>query len=457
MSSGDIVNRLTEDEENWGRFRTRKEDPAIGLILTQNNGDAVTRVSLRAAEHGYTVFLTYQSDPNQDILASLRELDVEIATPAARSDDLELVALLFESARRAGYPGLIYHENTAEYIDYDRTAAAVDESTSPLVRPVTSSCPPSLQEPEVIVSIPVYNEADTIRDVVTECLQYTDQVVVVDDGSSDGTPDIASEAGATVIRHRTNKGYGGALKTGFQEAYRRSATSLVVLDGDGQHDPSDIPEMVETLQSERLDIVVGNRFGDSVDTEIPVYRLLGLKIVNGLTNLSLGIVRGEEWIRDTQSGFRVYGERAIETLARDASLSDGMAASTDILYHVHSKNYAIGQVGTEIDYGVDEASSRQPVAHGLVLVSNILKKVESQRPMTLLGIPGLGVVLLGFLIGMGALSNFYATETLPLFPTLFSATLILVGTVACFTSVILHSMNVLLQKSAQLDQRSTDG
>jgi len=93
----------------------------------------------------------------------------------------------------------------------------------------------------VLAAIPAYNEEAAIADVVTETKQYADLVLVIDDGSSDDTVLLAKEAGATVIEHEENGGYGAALRTAFREANRRRADHLVILDGDGQHDPSDIP------------------------------------------------------------------------------------------------------------------------------------------------------------------------------------------------------------------------
>ena len=163
---------------------------------------------------------------------------------------------------------------------------------------------------------------------------------------------------------------------------------LVILDGDGQHDASDIPKLVAEQQRSDVDIVIGSRFADGSETEMPFYRRFGLAVVNGLTNLSMGVVRKRSRVRDTQSGFRAYNEQAIESLATDSSIGDHMNASTDILYHAHQHDYEIEEVGTTINYDVDDANSHHPLSHGLVLVSNILKTVERDRPITSLGIPG---------------------------------------------------------------------
>ncbi|WP_436932526.1 DPM/DPG synthase family glycosyltransferase [Halosimplex halobium] len=443
MSSGNIVGDVDEVREETFRVDPRNEQPAVGLILRRNNEDAVTRVVLRAAAHGHAVFLTYQSDPDRSFLNTLCQFNVHVVQPNSRTDNLVLLSMLLDAARKEGHPGLIFHEDPEEYIDYERTNVRITESQTSIMQPVTARYPPSKQESHLIVGIPVYNEEETVQNVVSGSSQYSDTVIVIDDGSEDDTSRRASEAGATVLRHETNKGYGAALQTLFREAMRREAKQLVVLDGDDQHDPDDIPRLVEFQRTQEADLVIGNRFGNDVRTDMPSYRRTGLKVVNGLTNLSLGILPRGEWISDTQSGFRVYSKQAIQTLARDESLNDGMAASTDILDHAISHNYRIAEIGTEIDYDVVDGSTHAPISHGFVLVSNILKKIESRRPLTFIGIPGFGIMLFSLTISYWIISPLLSTGTVSTAPILVAIVSFLLGTVACVTSLILHSLHIM--------------
>jgi hypothetical protein len=104
-------------------------------------------------------------------------------------------------------------------------------------------------------------------------------------------------------------------------------------------------------------------------------------------------------VKDTQSGFRTYNRQAIRTLTDNDEIGDGMHASTDILFHAHKQNYELTRIGTNVDYTVEDPSTRNPVAHGLKLVSNILKTIEHERPMTSLGAPGFVSAFAG--IGFG--------------------------------------------------------
>ena len=225
----------------------------------------------------------------------------------------------------------------------------------------------------VIVGIPAYNAAGTVGDVVSAALPHADLVLVVDDGSRDETAERAAAAGAEVVSHEENGGYGAALKTIFTEAAERGVDCLVVLDADGQHDTADIPRLVAARERAAADVVIASRFAEGGTTDAPLYRRFGLAVINLLTNVSLGTLRSGR-ISDTQSGFRAYSARAVASLAEDDSIGDRMEASLDILYHVRGLGYDVTEVGTTITYDVEQASSDDPLSHGLELVSAILAR-----------------------------------------------------------------------------------
>jgi len=109
---------------------------------------------------------------------------------------------------------------------------------------------------KITAIIPAYNEEETIGEVVRETLQYVDEVIVIDDGSTDKTSIIAENAGAKVVRHRENKGYIEALRTGFKNA---TGDIIVTLDADGQHPPKYIPKLIEPILKGEADLVIGAR------------------------------------------------------------------------------------------------------------------------------------------------------------------------------------------------------
>ncbi|WP_435196375.1 glycosyltransferase family 2 protein [Natronomonas sp. EA1] len=410
----------------------------MGVIATADNGNEVAGAVLRAQSHDHDV-LVIATDPGVEGARFADQLGATVVVPEhTRQREDVLWQTLANEARDIGYPGLLTHGTLSRTIDYEASVAAATESTSYAVAPEFTAAVGSA--PTVLAAIPAYNEAKTIADVVAEATPHADEVLVVDDGSSDATVEQALDAGATVIEHETNKGYGGALKTAFQEADLANAAHLVILDGDGQHDPSDIPDLVEQQRANDADIVIGSRFEEGSETELPLYRRFGLRVVNLLTNLSLGVVRRNSRIADTQSGFRAYNQQAIASLAADSGVGDHMGASTDILYHAHKQGYTVEEVGTTIDYEVENASSQHPLSHGLQLVNNILRTVERERPVTVLGVPGFLSAVVGLGFGYATFSNFLNSGVFPLGLALVSVFFTLAGIFAAFTAIILHSL-----------------
>nr|WP_244995662.1 glycosyltransferase family 2 protein [Halomicroarcula pellucida] len=325
-------------------------------------------------------------------------------------------------------------------IDYDRTSAAFERADYEVVA-IPEQWSVARDTPTVVVGIPAYNAADSIADVVDRAAAFADEVVVVDDGSRDATADRAREAGATVVAHDWNQGYGGALKTLFREAADRDAAHLVVVDADGQHDPADIPILVETQDRADADIVIGSRYVGDRQSKIPFVRSLGLAVINDLTNLSLGKLRPSGWVRDTQSGYRAYNRRALRSLAGDQTLGNNMGASTDILYHAHRNRLSVAEVGTTISYDVENSSTQGSLSHGLDLVRNIVWTVEYGRPLLIVGIPGTITTLLGVSVVLLLLVQY--VETGALYPVQLGTAIMFAigGTLLCVTALMMHVLN----------------
>jgi glycosyltransferase involved in cell wall biosynthesis len=146
--------------------------------------------------------------------------------------------------------------------------------------------------------IPAYREERFIAEVVRGVARHVDQIIVIDDGSTDRTAAAAQEAGARVIRHATNHGKGAALKTGIRAAQNQTTGYFLFLDGDGQHDPADIPVFFETADRTGADLVVGNRMGDLAT--MPTIR----RIINRFMSWQIGALCGRE-LPDSQCGFRL--------------------------------------------------------------------------------------------------------------------------------------------------------
>jgi glycosyltransferase involved in cell wall biosynthesis len=266
----------------------------------------------------------------------------------------------------------------------------------------------------VTVGIPAYNEESTIASVVTETRKHVSDVLVVDDGSTDETAAMAEAAGATVVTHERNQGYGSALKTLFVEADSRNVDHLVILDADGQHDPSDVKRLVEGQRTTGAAIVIGSRFAEGAVTDAPLYRRFGLTVVNSLTNLGLSLTSTTLRLTDTQSGFRIYDAAAIETMSRKATLSDGMDVSIDILFEAVNDGHEIAEVPIDITYDVEDASTHHPLVQGLVLLLNILARLYTERPSQLLNIPAFLCIVAGGGLAIAMVSNNAIIQTVPI-------------------------------------------
>jgi glycosyltransferase involved in cell wall biosynthesis len=252
--------------------------------------------------------------------------------------------------------------------------------------------------PFIVAGMPMYNEEETIGTVVTLALRYADAVICVDDGSSDSSARIAEACGATVIRHRVNRGYGGALKSLFIKAIEMKATALVVLDSDGQHEVADIPMLLKPILDNQADFVIGSRFIDGGGgTDMPAYRRLGIKVITAASNLSRDIS-----IKDTQSGFRAFSAHALEVLRFDC---EGMELSLEMLEDAHEKQLKISEVPTVVRYDVPKGSNFTAVSHGFTVLSWALVSLSHKKPLLVLGIPGLGLFAAGAAMGLNLAQN----------------------------------------------------
>ncbi|MEM4610735.1 MAG: glycosyltransferase family 2 protein, partial [Thermoproteota archaeon] len=227
-----------------------------------------------------------------------------------------------------------------------------------------------MNKPFIVACIPAFNEEKTIASVVVKAMRHVDKVIVCDDGSTDLTREIAEKLGAKVIAHERNMGYGSALNSLFNEAGVEDAEIIVTLDADGQHNPDDIPRVIEPILRGEADIVIGSRFLDESGKQIPRYREVGVKTITKLANKA-----SYSELTDAQSGFRAYSRKALEKLKPSEM---GMGASTEILVKAYENGFRVKEVPVKIKYE-GETSSQNPVSHGLEVVMSTVKHLSIRR------------------------------------------------------------------------------
>ncbi|MEW6033633.1 MAG: glycosyltransferase family 2 protein [Chloroflexota bacterium] len=209
--------------------------------------------------------------------------------------------------------------------------------------------------PRVIAAIPCYNEARFIGDIVTRVKRFVPDVVVVDDGSVDGTSEVARQAGATVIAHSTQRGAGAATRSAFLAARERDADILVTLDGDGQHAPEDLPAVLAPALNGEADIVVGSRFLFP-GYVVPAYRKFGIDVITWLFN-----VGAMPKVSDAQSCYRTYTRKAFGSLI---PTEHGFGFSVQLLVEARRLGLRIVEVPIACIYH-EHGSTKNPIIHGL--------------------------------------------------------------------------------------------
>ena len=206
------------------------------------------------------------------------------------------------------------------------------------------------RRPTILALIPAHDEAPRIGAVVAAAIAHV-PVLVVDDGSSDETSAVAEAAGATVLRQVPNQGKGAALRAGFARAIAEGVLAVVTLDGDGQHDPAELPGFVAAEREHPSELIVGKRdFG-----RMPLVR----RVSNVLGTLLLSAAVGR-WIPDNQSGYRLVGRRLMAEML--ASHEDGFAFEVEMIAVCLREGWPIRWLPISTIYG-DERSHIRPLHH----------------------------------------------------------------------------------------------
>ncbi|AMD17245.1 glycosyl hydrolase [Methanobrevibacter sp. YE315] len=214
-----------------------------------------------------------------------------------------------------------------------------------------------------IAIIPAFNEEAAIESVVKKSFQYVDDVLVVDDGSSDNTFQIAENSGAILLRHPTNYGKGISLKDAFAKV--NGYDIVVTIDGDGQHNPDEIPLLVKPITDGKADLVNGSRYLNGFDENTPAYRRVGQKVLDIATNITAGTN-----VTDSQSGFRAFSGNTISCYKfRDP----GFGIESEMLADAAENNLRILEVPITVRYDVENSSTKGPVSHGVGVLLKIFK------------------------------------------------------------------------------------
>jgi len=213
----------------------------------------------------------------------------------------------------------------------------------------------------VWVVIPAFNEAAVIGEVVVDVRSVFDHVVCVDDGSTDGTGEIARRAGTHLVRHPVNLGQGAAIQTGVEYARRQpDAQIFATFDADGQHRVKDLAAMVDRLLVGDVDVVVGTRFGTQHVARPPLIKRIVLQTAARLSR------RGRRLgLTDTNNGLRVFNKKVADRL--DITMS-GMSHANEFIMLIDENHWRVAEEPIEVLYTEYSRSKGQPLLNGVNII-----------------------------------------------------------------------------------------
>jgi glycosyltransferase involved in cell wall biosynthesis len=281
--------------------------------------------------------------------------------------------------------------------------------------------------------VPAYEEGRRIGSVVLQVKPYVDQVLVVDDGSHDDTARIAEAAGALVTRHEHNRGKGCALNTGLMRARQLGATAVVLIDGDGQHRAEEIPNVLGPILRDEADVVVGSRYLHGHE-QVPRHRVLGHTVLNWLTNTASGV-----HLSDTQNGFRALSGRALDAFWFS---SQGFSVESEMQFLIHEHKLRFVEAPVTTLY--PDRPKRSAVLQGLQVLGGIARRAGYYRPVEFLQLPGLGLLMIGFVVRASAIESFRLWPRPAGAWALFGTPIMIIGAHMLCAGMIMHAIHCQL-------------
>lgn len=288
--------------------------------------------------------------------------------------------------------------------------------------------------------IPCYNEEATIGSIVLKAKRHVNEVLVVDDGSIDDTCKIAREAGATVISHKYNKGKSIAIKTGFRYALEKDYDYVITIDGDGQHNPSEIPVVLRNVVNNGHDISIGFRSGNN--TEMPIWRRVGKRVLDYATSFGNG-----GFVTDSQCGFRAFNKKAVKAITPNLN---GGAFNVESEQLIKAHELGLGVVNTNVSCkyeNLKKTSTKDPTSHGFSVLGYIIWLVAERRPLLFIGVPGFIMMILGLVLGILTLQYYNQTHVFLIPYAIVVSIFLIIGALAMFMGLVLNVLPSILRRA----------
>jgi hypothetical protein len=293
---------------------THQTDIGVGIIITEGNKGDVARNIRQADRRGHPILVICLDTEDIGLSTISGNLSKKvILLPSARTIEKAHESLI-EHGKSLPISGLILQDPAAPRIGYEQSYRELEEGGEFATGSKTTEPETKDDQKSIAAIIPAYNESGSIEDVILSTSPYVDSVIVVNDASTDRTEEIARKHADRVVTHPKNMGVGGAVHTGYMAAAQSECDIVVQIDADGQHDPSHIPRMVELVDEEEADMVIGSRWLNESHQKYSFLRRSGIRFFTHEVNAIAGTN-----VSDVTSGFRAYRASELEKLGRPAN------------------------------------------------------------------------------------------------------------------------------------------
>ncbi len=286
---------------------------------------------------------------------------------------------------------------------------------------------------KIIAIIPAYNEETTIEKIIKTTSLFVDEVVVINDGSTDRSAEAAKNAGATVIDNIVNRGLGKTIQRGYDEALKRGADIVVQIDADGQYDPEEIPKLVKPILENKSDLVLGSRL-ENLRYKMPWLKKQGNKAFTWL----LCRLTGTD-IKDGQTGFRAIRKEVFETL----EIHGDFTYTQEMIVKASREGWRMENVPINF-YKRRDGESRlmsSPFSYAWRAWIIIIRTLRDYDPLRFFGIPGIIFIITGLIFGFAILYKFALVGFIGHTPAvILTSLLIIVGVQMIFLALMADMM-----------------
>jgi glycosyltransferase involved in cell wall biosynthesis len=282
---------------------------------------------------------------------------------------------------------------------------------------------------KIVAIIPAYNEEETVASVIKDTLPYVNEVIVINDGSTDDTKEIAESAGADVIDNIVNRGLGKTIKRGYEEALKRDADVIVQLDADGQYLAKEIPLLVQPVLNNETDLVLGSRL-ENIRYNMPILKRFG----NNAFSFVLRILTGAD-VKDGQTGFRAVRRQVLEM----AMPANKYTYTQEMIIKTTKEGWRIKSVPITFVERVSGESRlmTNPLSYAWRSWAIIIRTLRDYHPLSFFGTAGVLFILSGVILGTALAYKFAVTGWIGRTPSLIlTALLIMAGVQLLFMGLM---------------------